>query len=120
MFSGSMPAIGAAITSRLVPRYILTGMCSDEKGSCIVGVSLSRVVASAGDVQDERQPAAALLLAVVVLGVVVDVAVQQPLPRLTRLPDHVVALAGADVDRVLRPLGGLRHRVAVHCHDAER
>lgn len=52
-------------------------------------------------IDDHGQPAAAPLLDVVVGGVVGDVAVHQPPSRLTRLPDDVVALSGADVDDVL-------------------
>lgn len=43
---------------------------------------------------DEGQTTGALILAIVIRGVVVDVAMQQPLTGLARFPDHVVTLPG--------------------------
>jgi hypothetical protein len=45
------------------------------------------------DVEDQHQAAPALLFDIVVRGVVIDAAMEQPLARFTGGPDHVVALA---------------------------
>ena len=59
-------------------------------------------------------------LGIVVGRVVRDVAVDHPLPGLERRPDHVVALAGSDVDRVgLESCRGSQ-RLAVARHHHER
>lgn len=61
-------------------------------------------------------PCSSTLLFVVVR----DVTVEQPLARFAGRPDHVVALAGADVDHILRELRRRRHRIAVGRRDPER
>src|SRR5581483_8616493 len=43
----------------------------------------------------------------------------QPLSRLQRLPDHLVALAGTDVDRVRQETGRGRQRLAISSHHHE-
>jgi hypothetical protein len=59
-----------------------------------IGDSSSRPNSGA-DLDDHGQPARTVLFDVVVGGVVVDVAVQQPLARLARQPDDVKALVVA-------------------------
>ena len=46
------------------------------------------------------RPPPALHLDVIIRCVMADVAVNEPLPRIARLPDDIVALAGSDVERV--------------------
>ena len=53
-----------------------------------------------GDVEDEHEAAAALLLDVVVLGMMGNVAVQQPFARPARSPDDVESLSWPDIHRI--------------------
>lgn len=50
---------------------------------------------------EEHQPPAPPLFDIVVGGVMWDVAMNQPLSRHSRRPDHVVAFARSDVHRIL-------------------
>src|SRR5689334_19965735 len=72
------------------------------------------------DVNNDHQPASALRFGVVVRGVMRDMAMDQPLAALARLPDHVIALARSDVDRVSQVARRRRNRLAVARHHLER
>ena len=66
-----------------------------------------------------RKPATAFLLDIVIGRVVRDVAVDQPLARKPRQPDHIVPLFGRDIDGILLVLRGCLQRVAVRRHNTE-
>jgi len=71
-------------------------------------------------VDDDHQPAATLLLDIVVRRMVRDVAMDQPFAGALGLPDDIVALSGADIDRVGHESRRLRDRLTIAGDDLER
>lgn len=67
-----------------------------------------------------HQAAAAVSLDVVVGGVMRDMAVDHPHPRLQGFPHDAISLSGADVQRVGKKPLCRREGFTITCHDEER